>query len=629
MNEILTNGTEIKQRILSEINKAQKSVYLAMAFFTDRDIANEIIEAKKRNITVDIILSSNDQNETVKLMFKEAYISVHAFNTGDERGMMHHKFCLIDEKISINGSYNYSYNASNNNVENIHVSDSLEVYRQLFTEFERLKYNIDHELDINSSLQTQKTAPLETPKVNMIDTFYQQLHNLVYSSAQINAEEYKSKGYQASKDRRGSIDIFKMEYENIKEEIKAYATDENLSYKKTIITSNITNAFESAKINLETDKQTQLNNLKEDNEIIKRQLNDKISDINREKSLLESGNQNSGEKGLLQINREIEKIQLEKKSIEQSLIVKKFWTAGTILVLLGLCIFTFYLSIFFASAVYKVFFESNEIRNSLEAGINPGLPQLVDANAAIKIFRKQGSLFGIIALLFFLIPLMLSNLKLLGSKNKLVNKLLFWVGLLVFDVVVSIMVALNTSEIKSLLNGENSQLQIWEVFGKGEFWLIFVFGMFPLIITHYLIENIVHTYSNSKRELVDAEKNKSLQVLDEQMIELNYEKEKINNSIQEKEALIKVNNEKIQKLELDTNDEQRRIESLFDGLQKQIKSIFDDFNSKIISGKIFTDVILDNVISSYKLGFIEYLPEYYATEEVANRVKEIEQIITT
>ncbi|MBN8643495.1 MAG: DUF1669 domain-containing protein [Flavobacteriales bacterium] len=629
MNEILTNGTEIKQRILSEINKAQKSVYLAMAFFTDRDIANEIIEAKKRNITVDIILSSNAQNETVKLMFKEAYISVHAFNTGDERGMMHHKFCLIDEKISINGSYNYSYNASNNNVENIHVSDSLEVYRQLFTEFERLKYNIDHELDINSSLQTQKTAPLEPPKVNMIDTFYQQLHNLVYSSAQINAEEYKSKGYHASKDRRGSIDIFKMEYENIKEEIKAYATDENLSYKKTIITSNITNAFESAKINLETDKQTQLNNLKEDNEIIKRQLDDKISDINREKSLLESGNQNSGEKGLLQINREIEKIQLEKKSIEQSLIVKKFWTAGTILALIGLCIFTFYLSIFFASAVYKVFFESNEIRNSLEAGINPGLPQLVDANAAIKIFRKQGSLFGIIALLFFLIPLMLSNLKLLGSKNKFVNKLMFWVGLMVFDVVVSIMVALNTSEIKSLLNGENSQLQIWEVFGKGEFWLIFVFGMFPLIITHYLIENIVHTYSNSKRELVDAEKNKSLQVLDEQMIELNYEKEKINNSIQEKEALIKVNNEKIQKLELDTNDEQRRIESLFDGLQKQIKSIFDDFNSKIISGKIFTDVILDNVISSYKLGFIEYLPEYYATEEVANRVKEIEQIITT
>ena len=393
MNEIITNGTEIKQRILGEINRAQKSIYLAMAFFTDRDIANEIIEAKKRNLTIDIILSSNAQNETVKQMFKDSHISVHAFNTGDERGMMHHKFCLIDEKISINGSYNYSYNASNNNVENIHVSDSLEIYRQLFTEFERLKYNIDHELDVNSTLQAQKIIPQQLTKVNIIDTFFQQLQNLVYSSSQINGEDYKKKGYQTSKERRGSIDIFKMEYENIKEEIKAYATDENLSYKKTFITSNITNAFESAKINLENEKQTKLNNLRQDNEIIERQINDKISNINREKSLLESGNQNTGEKGLLQINKELEKIQLEKKSIEKTLIVKKFWTVGTFLVLIGLCIFTFYLSIFFASAVYKVFFESNEIRNSLEAGINPGLPQLVDANAAIKIFRKQGGAF--------------------------------------------------------------------------------------------------------------------------------------------------------------------------------------------------------------------------------------------
>jgi phosphatidylserine/phosphatidylglycerophosphate/cardiolipin synthase-like enzyme len=119
MNDILTNGTEIKQRIISEIQKANNSIFLAMAWFTDRDIANAIIDAKNNDVFIDVILSSNSQNETVKQMFKAANISIHAFETGDERGMMHHKFCLIDSKISINGSYNYSYNASNNNVENI------------------------------------------------------------------------------------------------------------------------------------------------------------------------------------------------------------------------------------------------------------------------------------------------------------------------------------------------------------------------------------------------------------------------------------------------------------------------------------------------------------------------------
>ena len=116
MNDIITNGTEIKQRIISEINNANQSIYLAMAYFTDRDIAMAIVGAKTRNVTVDVILSSNSQNDTVKLMLIGANIIVHAFETGDTRGIMHHKFCLIDNNITINGSYNYSINASNNNV---------------------------------------------------------------------------------------------------------------------------------------------------------------------------------------------------------------------------------------------------------------------------------------------------------------------------------------------------------------------------------------------------------------------------------------------------------------------------------------------------------------------------------
>ena len=43
MNDILTNGAEIKQRIISEIQKANLNIFLAMAWFTDRDIANAII----------------------------------------------------------------------------------------------------------------------------------------------------------------------------------------------------------------------------------------------------------------------------------------------------------------------------------------------------------------------------------------------------------------------------------------------------------------------------------------------------------------------------------------------------------------------------------------------------------
>lgn len=629
MSDLITNGTEIKQRIISEINNASQCIYVAMAYFSDRDIAMAIIDAKNKSVPVDIILSSNAQNETVKLMLKGAGISVHSFETGDARGIMHHKFCLIDNKISINGSYNYSLNASTNNVENIQVSDDIAIYSKFLSEFERLKFNIDNCIAVNETASIPETKIQQVQPINIIDTFSQQLHSLVYSATQIDTEKFKEYGYDTSKESQGNIDIFRAEYNNIKERIRTYATDEGLGSKKNVLTSHVSIAYESTKTNLEAEKQDKISVEKRINELEKRQIADKITGLKEEKSILESGKQNTGEKGLFQVNKEIEKNKLERKTLEQSFVVKKFWTIGTIFIMLGLGVFVFYLSVFFASALYKVFFEGNVIRASLEAGINPGLPQLVDANAIIKIFRQQGSLFGFIAALFFLIPILLSNLKILGSENRWVNNILFWVGLLIFDILVSTMVTINTDEIKCLLVGRESTLKIWEVIEHGEFWLIFLFGMFPLILTHYLIEYINNAYKNSQREIVDAEKNRKIQFLDEEMIDLNAEKESLSNRVKGKDDVINEQNTKVLNLETEINNRQNQIESKYVELQKQIKAIFDDFSARIISGKIFTDEILDNVITAYKSGFIEFLPKFYSQDEVTNRVREIEQATAT
>lgn len=625
MSNLITNGAEIKSRIITEINNAKQCIYVAMAYFTDRDIAFALVDAKNRNLYIDIILSSNSLNETVKLILKGAGINVHAFETGDARGLMHHKFCLIDNNILINGSYNYTINASNNNVENITVSYDKTIYSQFMTEFERLKYNIDNQISVNEPTTYPEIKTTNNQQADSIASFSEQLHSLVYSAAEIDTEKYRLQGYATSKECHGNIDIFRTEFNAIKEKIRGYATDEGLGSKKNILTSNISIAYESRKNDYEVEKEEKIAIEKRNNQLELRQLNDRITNLNSEKLLLESGNQITNEKGLLQINKEIEKNKGERKILEQSFIVKKFWNIGTILAGIGLVIFLFYLSVFFASAIYKVFFEGNVIRTALEAGLNPGIPQIVDANAIIKIFRQQGLLFGLIAALFFLIPILLSNLKILGSENKIVNNLLFWVGLLIFDIIVSTMVAKNTDEIKSLLIGKESTIKIWEVVTLGEFWLIFVFGMFPLILTHYLIEYLTKAYKNSQREIVDAEKYRKIQFLDEEMIDLNAEKDSIINKIKEKDDAIFQCKTRIQQLEIEFNILQTQIENKYSNYQKQIKSIYEDLNARITSGRIFTDLLLDSIISAYKSGFIEYLPDYYSSDEVANRVREIEQ----
>ncbi|RFZ92865.1 DUF1669 domain-containing protein [Mucilaginibacter conchicola] len=628
MNDIITNGSEIKRRILQELNSSKQSLRLAMAWFTDRDIANAFIEAKKRNVDVDIILSSNAQNETVKQMFLAAGITLHAFETGDERGMMHHKFCLIDNRITINGSYNYSYNASNNNVENVHLSDEPGIYRQFMTEFDRLKYNIDNRIPLGEEAPLQKPVTEEPQPDNGSESFTKQLHNLVYLAAEIDTEQYKTMGFQKSAESLGSVPIFKAEYHNIKEQVGLYAVDDSLGSKKSVLSSNIQTAFESRKANLELDKSNLIQSIKNSDEIEQRHINQEISRLHAEKNIYEFGNQNVGEKGLIHINKEIELNKLEQRNLEELLIVKPFATPGNILVSVFLAICLFYLSVFFASALYKVFFEGNNIRTLLKSGQLPPLPQLVDANAIIKIFKEQGVLFGLISGLIFLFPLSLTNMKILGSEKSWVNTLCFWIGLGVFDILVSAMVAVNTDKIQSLIKGDDSTMQLWEVVKQGEFYLIFVFGMLPLFITHYLIEYVTKAYRESRREIVDSGKTRMLQMLAKDLLELVTLQEILKGKISATESAIKLLEVKISAIEVKINNELNQLEMRYGQFHQDIKAIFDDYNAKITSGKIFTEVILMSIISAFKTGFIDFLPRYYAADEVANRVAEIELSIS-
>ena len=51
---------------------------------------------------------------------------------------MHHKVIIIDEKIVITGSYNFSRSAEERNDENVLIIHNAEVAEKYFAEFERV-----------------------------------------------------------------------------------------------------------------------------------------------------------------------------------------------------------------------------------------------------------------------------------------------------------------------------------------------------------------------------------------------------------------------------------------------------------------------------------------------------------
>ncbi len=625
MTEALTIVSEIKQRIIEEFNNANISICIAMAYFTDREIAMAVVSAKERGVNVEVVLSSSGQNDVVNLMLKGANIPVQIYVTDDSRGSMHHKFCLIDNTISINGSFNFTYNASNRNAENVIITDEIRVFNTFKDEFDSLKLNIDNNMNLIPEISNSKT--IET-SINNVDAFVKQLQDLVFSSTKISSDDYKIAGFEKSKECFGNVDIFRIEYGNIKEEIKVLATNDSLSSTKNLLLSNISNAFEGKKSNIEIEKLKELESATSYNGLIIEQIRQSNNELSKTKSTLEIGNSVTNDKGLIQINLEIDKNKTEKKSLELSFITRNFWSWGTGLKLFLLIVFCFYLSVFFSSAMFKLFFEGDEIKQFQKLGVEPPIPKIIDANAILKIFENEGTLFGIVALLFFLIPILFSNLKLLGSKDKWMNLISFWVGLVVFDILVSSMVTINTIKMNSILtSGEsNPIISFSDVVFKSEFWLIFVFGMIPLIITHFIIEGIVDSYNNSQRDLVDAEKNRKIQFLEQEMLDLISQKEIIQASIELKETLINENNDKISDLESEIKLKKDVITNRYDQLLNHYSVLYEDFRSKIISGKIFTEVIFDSAISAYRSGFIEYLYERYSDSEIASRLSVIEQI---
>ncbi len=632
MTEALTNVSEIKRRVISEFNNSTSSISIAMAYFTDREIAMSLIEASKRGVKIDIILSSSDQNEIVTLMLKGGNIPVEIFNTKN-RGSMHHKLCLIDNHISINGSFNFTYNASNRNNEGIIITDESGVYKTFKDEFDNLIYILKNNITSDMENTNDNNSIISNSYINSndsianFDAFAEQLQDLVFSSTKISSDEYKIEGYERSKECLGNVEIYGVEFGNIKEKIKVLATNDSLSSTKNLLLSNISNAFESKKSIIEIEKQKELDNATSFNSLRIEQIQNSNDELIESKSKLELGNTATNDKGIVQINLEIEKNKSEKKSLEQTFITTDFWSWGTSLKLVLLLIFSFYLSVFFSSAMFKLFFEVDEIRQIQRLGGTPEIPKIVDANAILKIFENEGTIFGIVALLFFLIPILFSNLELLGSKNKWMNKISFWVGLVLFDILVSSMVTVNTIKMTELLKGNiNPEINFADVVFRSEFLLIFVFGMIPLIITHFIIEAIVQAYNNSKREFVDAEKHRKIQFLETEMLELLSLKETTQSGIVNLENLIKENKDKISNLETEIKTKKESIEKRFDVLLNQYHTIYDEFRSKIISGKIFTEVIFDSAISAYKSGFIEYLQERYSDTEIKNRINLIEQI---
>lgn len=163
------NNTEvvfdnIEQRIFKEIEEAHYAIFVSVAWFTNKKLFNALLEKAKSNCYVSIIIQLDDINSQCGIDYSQIQVGrSECFMISKEAELLHEKFCIIDFRKVITGSYNWTYKASHNS-ENILILNDPSLATQYITRFEQQKARYaDFKIQAGGNLEIpiEKTIDVE------------------------------------------------------------------------------------------------------------------------------------------------------------------------------------------------------------------------------------------------------------------------------------------------------------------------------------------------------------------------------------------------------------------------------------------------------------------------------------
>jgi phosphatidylserine/phosphatidylglycerophosphate/cardiolipin synthase-like enzyme len=138
---------KLQRAIISELKNARKQVLVAMFQFTSISLANELMRLHKKGVDVKILLDKFQVDrltthhkrafeviKNAKLNYKLVDLAKNKADAGT-RPKFHHKFCVIDKKVIITGSYNWTVLADKHNYENLIVIEDKNTANQYVKHF--------------------------------------------------------------------------------------------------------------------------------------------------------------------------------------------------------------------------------------------------------------------------------------------------------------------------------------------------------------------------------------------------------------------------------------------------------------------------------------------------------------
>jgi phosphatidylserine/phosphatidylglycerophosphate/cardiolipin synthase-like enzyme len=174
---------DIRNIILEHLGGARYDIYVAVAWFTDRELFDLIVQKVKQGLNVELILIKDHINLNNSFNYNNFVENGGKLFWDDH----HHKFCVIDREVVITGSYNWTYKASNRvKRENIivikHEKELIDKYsfefRKLQKNADRLKIEPKIEI-LERKVEVEKRIEVEVEKIIENTIFISRKENLL------------------------------------------------------------------------------------------------------------------------------------------------------------------------------------------------------------------------------------------------------------------------------------------------------------------------------------------------------------------------------------------------------------------------------------------------------------------
>lgn len=112
------------EAVVDNLNKATNTVLVQAYSFTSAPIAKALVDAEKRGVKVQVILDRSQRTEKYSSADFVQHAGIPTYIDA-KHAIAHNKIMIIDSKIVLTGSFNFTKAAEENNAENLLVIQDL------------------------------------------------------------------------------------------------------------------------------------------------------------------------------------------------------------------------------------------------------------------------------------------------------------------------------------------------------------------------------------------------------------------------------------------------------------------------------------------------------------------------